>query len=165
MDLPISDSDLLSRGFARAIRYSELKNMTLRELLQSLPMAILYEIKPGFGHWTCLFQRGDGVEFFDPLGYVVDDEMKVIGPRAGQDIPYLRGMLYLLAKEGVPISYNQFKLQADNTNSCGKWCSIRLLHAGSTAEEFAKIYNTPNGEKMVQRIYGPSTSGGRLGQR
>ena len=138
-DQPLSDTEMNENGFKKVILYSELGDMTLKDLLDSLPIAILYEVMPGVGHWTCLFQHRDGIEFFDSLGYVMDEELKVIGPRPGQNTPELAGMLYLLSKSGIPISYNEFKLQGDGTNTCGKWCCCRIALPNFTAKQFYQM--------------------------
>src|ERR1700757_610903 len=82
MEKALSDSDI-RKYVKNVIVYSQLKNMKADKLLELMPVAILYQVTPNFGHWT-LMQKVPSkngnieVEFFDSYGYAPDMEFKYL---------------------------------------------------------------------------------------
>jgi hypothetical protein len=114
---------------------------------------LLYESKKNFGHWCCVFKIDNNtIEFFDPYGYFVDDELDFIPENfrkiSNQDYPHLS---YLLYKSPYMLSYNEHNFQelAKGVNTCGRWCALRMILRNYTLEEFQKIFNKINGDELV----------------
>ena len=110
--------------------------------LPALPIALLYETAPGFGHWTALLTREGGrlIEHFDSYGLRPDAELKWV-PEAYRDAfsataPHLVRLLY---DTGLPIDYSEFRLQGrGDIATCGRWVVARARNAILTAAQFAQ---------------------------
>jgi hypothetical protein len=141
-------------GKAHIVPYSELsKFKTIEELLGSQGHAvILYEVKPGVGHWTCVFYGPPldecdldypRIYFFDSYGIKPDDEQEWIDvefrKKAWDD---MRVLSKLLKNTPSEINYNEFQLQEmkSGVNTCGKWCVARLGLKHLDDEEFAELF-------------------------
>jgi hypothetical protein len=102
-----------------------------------IPVAILYQQTPYFGHWTLLLKTPEGVEFFDSYGIQPDNEFKEL---AWQQPHYLAKKL-LEIQRLIPINYNQYKLQSrkEGVNTCGRWVILRSLLDYVGTDTFYKI--------------------------
>ena len=82
---------------------------------------LLYETRHNFGHWVLLINLGDRVEFFDPLGIRIDQELKLVPEnlRSGlnEDVPHLTHLL-----QNVHVIENTTQLQRVDyhINTCGR---------------------------------------------
>ena len=104
-----------------------------------LPMVILYETEPNFGHWVAVLETPEGIEHFDSYGIIPDNELKWINPKfrtaSGQDVKYLLRMLY---DSGKDINYNTYRFQGRDSSTCGRWAILRILFSDMTNDDFAK---------------------------
>ena len=80
---PLSDEDILDMMHDKTniILYEDLAYAPSLDSILSPYGAcvILYQIKPNYGHWCCIFKRTNTlVEFFDPYGMFIDDELKYV---------------------------------------------------------------------------------------
>lgn len=116
--------------------YSDLwKVKSLNELLPR--SIILYQLAK-VGHWVCIFENKEGINVFDSLGYAPDDELDLIEDRLRlikyhEDYTYL---LKLLSQTDKEIIYNDHRLQAKSTSTCGMWVTHRLMHSDMTEDEY-----------------------------
>lgn len=123
------------------IKYSEFKKSNK---LPILPIIILYEIKPDFGHWVLIDKTPEGIEHFDSYGYMPDGEFEFIPEHfkkeSNQDYKYL---LSILSKRD-DVNYNQYKFQAEgDIATCGRWCIFRHMFNYLTINKFANmVYDT-----------------------
>jgi hypothetical protein len=132
--VPFSNTDIEDGcdGKVKIIRYEDIyKFKTLDELLSPYnAVCILYQTKPNYGHWCCLFRVGNLVEFHDPYGYKIDEQLEFINPefrkKSNQNYPYLSK---LMLQSPYKLSYNNKKLQkrANDVSSCGRHCCLRLI--------------------------------------
>jgi hypothetical protein len=152
IEKPFSGEDILQiiNHKANLIKYNELKNYkSIEQVLQPHGAAIiLYEWKPNYGHWVCIFYSPvpNRIEFFDSYGYFFDDEKKFIPSDYWQQ-PYLTFLLYDAQKRGFEIEFNNYQFQKRQTrgeNTCGRWVGMRLLLRYLTLEQFKKIFNYEN---------------------
>lgn len=104
---------------------------------------ILYETKENYGHWTCIFKvNKNTIEFFDPYGCVLDDELKYISDnfkqKSGTDFPHLTEMLY---NSKYKVIYNDYPLQKykNDINTCGRHVGFRLQMRKIPLEKYAKV--------------------------
>lgn len=117
---------------------------TLDECLQPYGSAIiLFEAKPQYGHWVCVFKTINGeIEFFNPYGGYPDDSLWYIPYRfrevSHQLYPHLS---YLLINSPYELSYNEFQFQkhGKNIKTCGRWCCARLLFRQLDLYEFKNL--------------------------
>lgn len=145
VERPLSDTDL-KRAFnyqVNLILYNELQNYrSINDLLDPFGRAIiLYEWADNQGHWTGLHRTVEGIEFFDPYGYVPDDERKFI-PKRFWKHGYLTRLLSDASNRGDSIHYNQYPFQSNNeaVATCGRWVTLRLLHPELSIDQFAKLF-------------------------
>lgn len=135
MDKALSDSDI-APYVKHIVKYSQLQNISAKQLLNLIPVAILYQERPNVGHWTLLLQTPEGIEFFDPYGMQPDTEFKEL---TWQQPHYLAQRLLQLSQL-TPINYNQYQLQSrkENINTCGRWCILRSLLDKLTTQQFKR---------------------------
>lgn len=145
---PSSGAQLLSfvKGRSNLITYPEIyKYSSLEQLLGEFQACIiLYEFKQHFGHWCCCFRTAAGVEFFDPYGYIVDNEFKFISKGFQEkNYPDTRYLSKLIYNSGLPLEYNDYQLQNRKDHSiatCGYWVGVRLKYRNVPIDKFAKVF-------------------------
>ena len=121
---------------AKIMKYSELKNYNM---LPRLPIVLLYEVKPNYGHWVTILRTPEGIEHFDSYGYAPDNELGFIPDEfkgiSNQNKKYLLNLLY---NSGENINFNQHNLQKErDAATCGRWSILRNLFNYLTTDEFA----------------------------
>ncbi len=127
----------------------------IKDLKTLLPRTlILYELQE-VGHFCCVFINKYGLNFYDPLGYRIDDELKLVRSdlihSKHQDFTYL---LNLFRQSPFPIIWNNHRLQQHHTSTCGHWCTVRLLWDNLGEEEFYKCFKgVKDKDKIVARIF------------
>ena len=139
------------------IRYPEIKEsgINIDDIDISECNIILYEAVPQIGHWITVFydQTNDKVEFFDPLGYFLDEQL---------DFSYHKEpdlMKMFVDSDNIDFEINHVKYQQPNTDTCGIWCCLRyvLSRAGVGPEEFKSIFydsiNKKSRDKFVRDLY------------
>ena len=144
------------------IRYNQLhRYKDIISCLKNGVCVLLYESKQNSGHWCCIIvtYSNDGskvIEFFDPYGMMIDDELKYIEEnfkeKSNQEYPILTKMLYDCK---YPISYNQYRFQkmGDNIATCGCWVICRILNKNMPLDEFYKVFSKYDDKQMSQIIY------------
>ena len=119
--------------------YRDLKQM---DQLPRLPIILLYETKPGIGHWVTILRTPEGIEHFDSYGLKPDGELSFVPfafkAQSGQEVPHL---VKLLLDTGEPINFSDFRLQdeARGIATCGRWCVLRNMFAHLTSEAFGRM--------------------------
>ncbi len=111
-------------------------------------VALLYEIKPSYGHWVLLIRHQKcTIEFFDSYGFFIDDQLKFISPefqkKSNQDKRYLSK---LLIKSNYKIIYNKVRVQEmnNNTSSCGRHICLRYQMKNIELNKYIKIIKKSN---------------------
>lgn len=105
---------------------------------------VLYETKKNYGHWCLIFKLSPTtIEFFDPYCYSVDEQLKFIPKNFRKEnnekFPHLS---YLLYNSPYKLTYNHHRFQklAKDVNTCGRWCSIRLVLRNLPLKKFIKLF-------------------------
>lgn len=156
-NIGLSDKDLLRlvNNKAKILIYNELLNYkTLDQLLYPYGVIfLLYESQPNWGHWVLIFKRDNkNIEFFDPYGTIIDDELEEIKPSfrkiSNQEYPYLT---YLFYNSNYDIHYNQYQFQKDGPNikTCGRWCVVRLYYKDLTLKQFRDLFQNKYSDDIV----------------
>jgi hypothetical protein len=147
---PLSSDEIQKKIGCKFILYENMDDV--KDINQLLPMTlILYQLAE-IGHFCCVFENEEGINFFDPLGYAPDDELKMAGGYApDHDFTYL---VQLLENSDKPIVYNEHKLQSHKTSTCGHWCSVRMICRGILCDDFAKCFkNVKDRDETIVKIY------------
>lgn len=131
---------------AKIITYPDLKKFKNIDELFMLNncIVILYLTSAQYGHWTCLINHNDRIEFFDSYSEKPDKEFDYIDKSTRKNHNY-RGKPYLstlLLKSKKPVEYNHQQLQQDGDNiaTCGRWVSLRIILKNYSIEEFIKMF-------------------------
>lgn len=143
-DIALSNFDIniLLGGRVNIVLYPDLhKYFTLDELLGKYQACILlFEAKPRYGHWVCIFKLNPYVvEFFNPYGGFPDDSLLQINKKfrqqSGQEYPLLSK---LLLNSPYKLTYNEFQFQEKNKDvkTCGRHCVVRLLKRNLNLYEY-----------------------------
>lgn len=157
--------DLLNKK-TRVLTYTELTNHNdIADVLSPHgSFVLLYLSKSDYGHWCCVIQHPDRIEFFDPYGTFIDDELKHISgdfrKKSDQMFPHLTELLY---NSGLPIEYNQYRFQkhGKNINTCGRHVSVRILLKHMLLDEYhdfiintaKKLKTDPDGLVTMLTLY------------
>ncbi len=129
----------------RILKYRDILNYnSLDDLLgRDGAIILLYEFQFNIGHWFCVFKLNDNtIEVFDSLGYKPDFELskvkKEFRQEFGEASPYLSK---LLRDSPYRLTFNDYKLQAHNTGTCGRWVGLRLRNRNRSLNQFVKLFN------------------------
>jgi hypothetical protein len=131
----LSNKDILKLldGKVNIVVYPNLyKYNSIDEVLGEYGACILlFEARPNYGHWVCIFKIDHNtLEFFNPYGGLPDDSLKYIPKqfrlKSHQNIPILS---LLMINSPYELTYNEFKFQKKNGDirTCGRHCVVRLL--------------------------------------
>lgn len=139
------DIENLLNGEVNVMSYDEIADCNdIEDVLgEHDKCVILYKTKQNYGHWTCLYRNGQGINYFDSYGEMVNDPLnyvpKWLHQELGQDHKHL---IQLLLDSNEEVHYNNHKLQSDRAgvNTCGRWCCIRLMYPEITVDEFGKMF-------------------------
>jgi hypothetical protein len=148
LDYPLSNEDInaLLEPDTNIITYPMLKNYSnIQDIFDSQGrFMLLYPTEnERTGHWVCLIDHGNSIEFFDPYGEGVDDALQYSGGmnrrrQLETDRPLLSN---LLKKSGKKVIYNKYPFQIENDDiaTCGRHCVMRLLHKDKSLKEYANM--------------------------
>jgi hypothetical protein len=148
-DKPLSDTDILKimNNRLNLVSFDQIaKYDNVDDLMKDGRCCILYESKPNFGHWTCIFKRDDGLHFFNSYGNLEgktdgypDAFLKYINANfrvtSHQNYPYLSE---LMLKSNYPLHYNNYVYQklSKDIKTCGYWVCLRMRAEDMSDEEF-----------------------------
>lgn len=157
-NIALSNLDLIRMldGKANIIIYPNLINyQSIDDVLGPYGACfLLFETRPKYGHWVCLFKRGNIIEFFNSYGGYPDDSAQYIPLHyriiSGQAFPILS---LLLLNSPYELEYNEFKFQRHNKNikTCGRWAVVRLLLRELDIYQFKKFIDDLKKETGLTR--------------
>lgn len=148
MNKALSNEDIEKMVKTKVITYPELFNYTnIYDILKPYHnFVLLYLTKENYGHWVCVIDHGDSIEFFDSYGIKPDLEFKQIDNRAALDEPF-NYLSFLLLNSNKKIEYNSKQLQeySKDVSTCGRHCVMRILCKEIPVDKYAKIISSdPN---------------------
>lgn len=125
--------------------YQDLEHIhTLEQLFAGkIAVALLYQTKDNYGHWVGLLRQGKTIEFFDPYGWGIDEQLKYseYNLRRHQNVitPHLTG---ILKNSMANITVNKYRLQkfAKDVNTCGRWVAMRVRFHSLSLTQFATMF-------------------------
>jgi len=144
-EYPLSDDDIRKvLGNVKIWNYPQLKDITINDLFDDQGRAILLcpSMSANSGHWVCLIDKPDSIEYYDSYGDKPEAPKKGLGKARLEaldiDHPYLTT---LLRSSGKPVFYNthQFQSSSPNVATCGKHCCARLLYAPFSLKKYKGI--------------------------
>ena len=142
IDLSGEDIYRITGNQCNIISYDDLQKInSIDEILGSHnAVAILYTTKDNYGHWVSLMKNDNELEFFDPYGYSVDEELKVIEQlhlrKDGKHIsPHLTALINQ-SKYTIKINKNKVQKFINHTNTCGRWVALRIKFRNKSLSTF-----------------------------
>ena len=144
----LSDADIrkILGNDIKIWNYPQLKELSsIDELFDTKGRAILLfpNISPTAGHWTCLINRPNKIEFFDSYGDAPDTEQRggLSRSRLEQLDIEKPDLTRLLRASGKPVYYNthQFQKESGNVATCGRHATVRLLYAPYSLDKYKKV--------------------------
>jgi len=150
---PLSGKEIYEalEGKTKIIKYSDLSHYkTLNQLMSPYNnICLLYESKPGYGHWVCviLHKKQKIIEYFDPYGMFIDKPLDFVDinfrRQSNQDFPYLSK---LINDSNYNVVYNKSKLQSKNSKiaTCGRHIISRITLSDIPLKKYQKIMNKKN---------------------
>ncbi len=141
----LTDKDIASalNNRVKIVSLSEVKNMTnINQLIGPYKACVfLYETENNYGHWCCVLQVNlDTIEFFDPYGMMIDNELKYIPKsflkKKQLNHTFVGKLLY--DSHYNNIEWNNYPLQKleKDMNTCGRHVLVRLLNRNLTLDEY-----------------------------
>lgn len=156
-DIALSNYDIMEKinKKAKIVLYPDLyKYKTIDEVLGKYGATVLlFELKPKYGHWVCIFKTNENtIEFFNPYGGYPDDSLLKINEKfrkeSNQELPILS---LLLLNSHYNLTYNEFQFQEKNYNikTCGRHCIVRLLLRNMDLYEYYNFLNILRNELNI----------------
>lgn len=146
------------------IPYEDMKNISnIEDLMPST--LILYQLQGfGMGHFCCVFRNDNkGISYFDPLGYVVDGNIKNMDEQTKVEFNHDFKYLTRLLAHGGGVDYNNVRLQSPYTDTCGNWCAIRLLTSNITNDQFARCFQKiKNKDNKIKQLFERLEKSGKI---
>ena len=136
MEQALSDSDI-GKFIPNIVLYEELYKKTPQQLLNMLPLAILYQPNkedPNMGHWTLLHKVPGSIEFFDSYRFKPDGEFKVMNYQQPHYIAQL--LLKLMANNKVSYSPYNFQARRSGVNTCGRHVIVRNMFSNYDIDKY-----------------------------
>jgi hypothetical protein len=145
-NVALSNKDLeeIVDNKAKIVLYPNLiKYETINEVLGKTGACfLLFEAKPSYGHWCCLFkQNKNTIEFFNPYGGFPDNSLDYIPLHFRKITNQLYPILsILLIQSPYNLTYNEYAFQrkSKDIKTCGYHCAVRLLLRNLTLKEYKK---------------------------
>jgi hypothetical protein len=160
-EYPLSDSDIRKMlGDVKIWNYPQLKTIKdPNHLFDRKGRCILLcpNAGPTTGHWVCMMNYKDKVEYFDSYGEAPEQPKKGLGKQRLEALdiehPDLTKLLRAIKK---PVYYNTHKFQSESPSvaSCGRWCCVRLLYYPKSLNYFKKVIDKSglNGDDFVSGV-------------
>jgi len=144
IDLSGQDIIDITNDETNILLYSDLDNINnIDDIFNTKNnVALLYQTEENFGHWVALIKKNNTIEFFDPYGLSVDEELKYseynLRTQDGQLVPHLT---HLLNNSNYHIIINKCKLQKfkQDINTCGRHISWRIRMRDVELNEYCKL--------------------------
>ena len=124
------------------ILYSDLKNYTFKKLLKGVgdfQVILLQTLSKVEGHYVAVFERSDGIYYFDSYGLGSPDSYK---DYTAYDKQFPNYLSKLLKESGKPIISNNRDYQAWNPgiSTCGRYSALRIHLMGLDNNEFNSLF-------------------------
>jgi len=137
------------------ILYSDLKTYTFKKLLKGVgdhQVILLQTLSKVEGHFVALFQRSDGIYYFDSYGLGSPDSYKEYTKYDEQFDNYLTK---LLKESGKPIIVNNYDYQSWNPgiSTCGRYSALRIHLLGLNNVEFHSLFVGNNSRFLSKPDY------------
>ena len=141
IDLSGADIERITDGKCKIMAYEDLRSISnIEELLNPHnAVIILYQTKANYGHWVSILKYDNHIEFFDPYGFGVDEELEII------DHLHLRNqtphLTHLINNSNYKVIFNDKKLQkfSEHINTCGRWVSLRVRFKDVSLKKFINL--------------------------
>jgi hypothetical protein len=150
---PLSNIQIQKKVRCKFILYQDMHK--IRNINELLPKTIILYQTARVGHWCCVFENSQGINFFDPLGFFIDEMLYRVSYDEATNIHHdYTYLIKLLASQDRPVIYNEYRLQKSGTTTCGYWCTVRLIFSDVENDEFYDCFkNIHDKDKLIVKIF------------
>ena len=126
------------------LEYSDLHQFeTLDQAFGGKPaIALLYQAKENFGHWVAIINYEDSIEFFDPYGLYLDEELdfSLYNKSLHQGKP-VKHLTQLIQETNKKLIVNRKRLQRfkKDVNTCGRHTALRIKMRKFSLPQYIKL--------------------------
>lgn len=123
------------------MNYDEVKNYeNLEELFGKYNIIIMFlpNKTESIGHWICLLKYKQYIEYFDPYGLTINQEMNILG------LDNSLKKLYQLSKKKVVFNNFQYQKLRKNINDCARHCAVRCCFYTLNVIQYHKLIISAN---------------------
>ena len=114
---------------------------------------VLYETRLGYGHWVCLLRYPTHIEFFDPLGWMMDTELGVIDEYYRSVLDEIQPHLtYLLKNVRVISNTTALQKESAKVNTCGRHACVRIRFRGYGLKDYVTLFKNKNADQIVTML-------------
>jgi hypothetical protein len=128
------------------ILYSDLKNYTLKKLLKGVgdyQVILLQTLTKLEGHYVALFERPEGIYYFDSYGLGTPDSYKEYTKYDEQLPNYLSALLNSSGKNIISNNYD-YQSWSPSTSTCGRYSAIRIHLRDLNNDQFHSLFINNN---------------------
>ena len=124
------------------ILYSDLKNYTIKKLLSGIgdyQVLLLQTLTKLEGHYVALFDRPEGIYYFDSYGLGPPDSYKEY-TKYDEELPNYLSRILLTS--GKPIISNTYDYQSwtRSTSTCGRYSALRIHLRDLNNDQFHSLF-------------------------
>jgi len=155
VDLTGQDIINITNNDVSIMEYSQLQMINdINDLFINVNcVALLYETKKDYGHWTAIIKHNENtIEFFDPYGLSPDEELKYASyhVRTNEDGLLVPHLSYLFKISGFNIIHNKVRVQKflPDVNTCGRHIALRIKFKKTALNRYLSLL-------MHNRFYDP----------
>lgn len=145
LNYPLSSDEMIRLNpDAKLIVYTTLNDcFDIRDMFKDKDkLIILYLLQSKTsGHWVCLFRRDDGLadfEFFDSYGVPEDEQLDRLTYGQRAEFNERKNRLTTLLNK-YRVIYNNVRLQANNTDTCGMFVTHRLHYSSLCLKDYVDM--------------------------
>lgn len=160
---PLSNIEIIKKLKKKGVNvkflaYKDLKY--INSLDDVMPFILLYQLHEPIGHWVSVFVNDEGLNYYDPLGYVPDKLLKshFFHPEGREvmnaDFTYLNKLMleWLEDHDQDRIIYNNKPVQPSGSMTCGYHCFTRLLFNDIPNDEFVNYLMSLPVDKREKKV-------------
>lgn len=122
-----------------------------------VPCVLLYQRIVPIGHFVSLFINEEGLNYFDPTGFIPDSILHEDMPQIINHAVLCEKLLEFTERTGIPVIYNEYALQGGkDVATCGPWSVTRLLFSELPNEEFKNLFkkiSVKERQKKIIKLY------------
>lgn len=124
------------------ILYSDLKNYTLKKLLKGVgdyQVLLLQTLTKLEGHYVAVFDRTEGIYYFDSYGLGPPDSYKEY-TKYDQELPNYLSRILSTAGKPIISNYTDYQKWGNSVSTCGRYAALRIHLRALDNDQFYSLF-------------------------